>query len=90
MTHQRILCLLYLLLERHSKILSIGQMRVLSNKEFETMVASIHNVNLAFGLRYHTLAEGWRQQRLDPSAHVQCFASGIFESWHQTYGDVRF
>lgn len=63
---------------------------MLSELEFETMVVSVHNITFAFGLRYSNLAEGWRQQRLDSTLHVQTFASGIFETWHAHFSEVRY
>lgn len=85
---QSVLCLLSLLLERHSKILELAQHHVLSEREFEAMITSVHVVAYTFGLRYSNLAEGWRQQRLDTGMNVQCFAAGIFESWHMEYNGV--
>ncbi|KAJ7596210.1 hypothetical protein C8J56DRAFT_396992 [Mycena floridula] len=82
-TEAGVLCLLYLLLERHRKIIELAEKHVLLDREFETMIASVHNVAFTFGMRYHNLTEGWRQQRLDTLLQVQCFSGGIFESWHQ-------
>ncbi|KAF9028870.1 hypothetical protein BDZ89DRAFT_1014738 [Hymenopellis radicata] len=82
----RILCLVYLLLERHAHILQLAENLILSEREFLLMTWSMNNTVAAFGLRYMSLAEGWRQQRRDAVLQVQCFASGIFESWHAQWG----
>ncbi|KAF8904575.1 hypothetical protein CPB85DRAFT_966104 [Mucidula mucida] len=82
----RILCLVYLLLERHAHILQLAENLILSEQEFSLMTWSMSNTVAAFGLRYMSLAEGWRQQRRDAVLQVQCFASGIFESWHAQWG----
>lgn len=81
-------CLIYLLLQRHKKIMDLAQTYVLDEEEFWTMGESIWNVREAFDKRYRDLVEGWRQQRLDISMQVQSFASGMFEGWHADYDDV--
>ncbi|KAJ7283805.1 hypothetical protein C8J57DRAFT_1293627 [Mycena rebaudengoi] len=77
-----VLCLLYLVLRRHKKILDFAQKLVLEEYEFDAMVETIDNIVEAFQTRFHNLLECWRQQRLD-TKHIACFSGGIFESWHE-------
>ncbi|KAJ7161775.1 hypothetical protein C8R43DRAFT_314608 [Mycena crocata] len=82
-----VLCFLELILERHRQIIEAANTLVLGEREFETMTFSLKNLVAAFGTRYHTLTEGWKQQRLETGFLVQCFAGGIFNEWHEVFQD---
>ncbi|KAJ7086700.1 hypothetical protein C8R44DRAFT_893496 [Mycena epipterygia] len=89
-----VLCLLYLVLRRHKKIIDFASTLVLEEMEFETMVESIENISEAFETRFHNLLESWRQLRLDTKLQacstlivIGCFAGGIFEAWHEEFYD---
>ncbi|KAJ7083438.1 hypothetical protein C8R44DRAFT_822442 [Mycena epipterygia] len=82
-----ILCFLELILDRHRQIIEAANTLVLGEGEFETMTFSLQNLVAAFGTRYHTLTESWKQQRLDTGFLVQCFAGGIFHDWHEVFQD---
>jgi hypothetical protein len=79
--------LLYLLLQRHKKIVELAQTTVLSEQEFEVMFASVNNIAEAFRHRFNTLLECWRQQRIDTKLQLSCFAGGMFENWHEEFYD---
>ncbi|KIM78706.1 hypothetical protein PILCRDRAFT_10927 [Piloderma croceum F 1598] len=81
------LCLTYLLLSRHKKILDLAQTYVLSDEEFWVMSESIESLQDAFDKRYRELMECWRQQRLDINVQLESFAAGMFEDWHNKYYD---
>ncbi|KAK7036219.1 hypothetical protein R3P38DRAFT_2911032 [Favolaschia claudopus] len=82
-----ILCFLELILERHLQVIQAANTYVISDREFDTMTLSLRNLVAAFSSRYQTLAEGWKQQRLDTSFLVQCFAGGMFKDWHEVFQD---
>jgi hypothetical protein len=79
------MCLVYLLLLRHKKILDLAQTYVLTEEEFWTMGQSLYSLRSAFDKRYRDLMEGWRQQRLNIDIQLQSFAAGMFEGWHVEY-----
>ncbi|KAJ7203115.1 hypothetical protein GGX14DRAFT_570374 [Mycena pura] len=82
-----ILCFLELVLDRHRQILEAANTLVISEQEFDMMTFSLKNLVTAFGTRYRTLTESWKQQRLDTGFLVQCFAGGIFNDWHEVFED---
>ncbi|KAF7312969.1 hypothetical protein MKEN_00981500 [Mycena kentingensis (nom. inval.)] len=82
-----ILCVLELILERHLHILEAANSLVINDRDFEAMILSLKNLVAAFGTRYRTLTETWKQQRLDTDFLVQCFAGGIFSDWHDVFED---
>lgn len=82
------LCLIYLLLHRHLKIAKLATTQTVTVAEFESMRASWENLFDAFQQRMETLAEVWRQQRMDVKIQMQCFAGGIFEEWYTKVRDV--
>ncbi|KAJ7051475.1 hypothetical protein C8F01DRAFT_1262807 [Mycena amicta] len=84
-----ILCVLELILDRHLQILETANSLVINQQEFETMTTSLKNLVTAFGMRYRTLTESWKQQRLDTDFLVESFASGIFNDWHEVFADQQ-
>ena len=76
------MCLIYLLLRRHIKIVKLAQEQTISVAEFQDMRETWEYLFDAFDNRLDTLIEIWRQQRLDVKTQVECFASGMFEDWH--------
>ncbi|KAJ7036710.1 hypothetical protein C8F04DRAFT_1094154 [Mycena alexandri] len=82
-----ILCFLELILERHRQVIDAANTLVLGEREFDTMTFSLQNLVAAFGTRYHTLTENWKQQRLDTGFLMQWFAGGIFNEWHEIFQD---
>ncbi|KAF7291359.1 hypothetical protein MIND_01280400 [Mycena indigotica] len=84
-----ILCVLELILERHLAILEVANSLVVHEQELSSMTNSMKNLAAAFGMRYRTLTESWRQQRLDTDFLVQSFAGGIFREWHQVFADQQ-
>ncbi|KAJ6492147.1 hypothetical protein C8R45DRAFT_192072 [Mycena sanguinolenta] len=82
-----ILCFLELILERHLQIIDAANTLVLAERELETMTFSLKNLVAAFGTRYNTVTQSWKQQRLDTEFLVQCFAGGIFNDWHEVFQD---
>ncbi|KAJ6566634.1 hypothetical protein B0H19DRAFT_712564 [Mycena capillaripes] len=82
-----VLCFLELILERHRQIIDAANTLALSEREFETMTFSLRNLVSAFSMRYHTITESWKQQRLETGFLVQCFAGGIFNDWHEVFQD---
>ncbi|KAJ7499104.1 hypothetical protein FB451DRAFT_1428120 [Mycena latifolia] len=55
-----VLCLLYLVLRRHKKILDFASSLVLEEMEFESMVECIENIAEAFETRFRNLLESWQ------------------------------
>jgi hypothetical protein len=86
---QFILCFLELILERHRRLIDTANTLVLNERELETMTFSLRNLVAAVSMRYHSLTESWKQQRLETGFLVQCFAGGIFNDWHEVFQDVR-
>lgn len=62
---------------------------VLSRHEFDAMTECLQSIVQAFGARFETLLESWRQQRLETKLLAKCFAGGVFEDWYQQFQDVR-
>ncbi|KZP29523.1 hypothetical protein FIBSPDRAFT_193959 [Athelia psychrophila] len=77
-----ILCLIYLILQRHKKIIDLSKKLVLSEEEFDAMDTALQSIGEAFDKRYRNLVEGWQQQRLNVDLQVKSFAAGLFEDWH--------
>ncbi|KAJ7770007.1 hypothetical protein B0H16DRAFT_237565 [Mycena metata] len=84
-----ILCFLELILERHRRVIDAANALVIGEGEFDTMTFSLQNLVSAFGTRYHTLTQSWKQQRLDTGSLMPWFAGGIFNEWHEIFQDVR-
>ncbi|KAJ7131925.1 hypothetical protein C8R46DRAFT_1140713, partial [Mycena filopes] len=82
-----ILCFLELILERHRQVIDAANTLVLGEREFDTMTFSLQNLVAAFGTRYHTLSESWKQQRLDTAGLMRYFAGGIFHEWNEIFQD---
>ncbi|KAJ7264540.1 hypothetical protein B0H12DRAFT_1102177 [Mycena haematopus] len=82
-----ILCFLEIILDRHLRIIDAANTLVLAERELETMTFSLRNLVAAFGTRYHTVTQSWKQQRLDTDFLVQCFSGGIFNDWHEVFQD---
>lgn len=79
------LSLIYLILERHAKIIDLAAKSVLDEQEFWTMASSLNHIRQAFTFRLRTVSECWRQQRLDIGQQLKTFASGIFEDWYKEF-----
>ncbi|KAJ7117414.1 hypothetical protein C8R43DRAFT_107941 [Mycena crocata] len=82
-----VLCLLYLVLRRHKKILDFASSLVLEEMEFETLVECIENISSAFETRFRNLMESWRQQRIDTKCVIGCFHGGLYQAFHEEYYD---
>ncbi|PSS37523.1 hypothetical protein PHLCEN_2v637 [Hermanssonia centrifuga] len=80
---QSIMCLIYLLLHHHMKIVKLATVQTVSVAEFEDMRETWEYLFDAFDQRLDTLLEVWRQQRLDTSTQVECYAGGLFKRWHE-------
>ena len=65
------------------KIVKLATTRTVAVAEFVDMRETWNSVCEAFDQRLDTLKEIWRQQRLDVSVQVDCFAAGLFGSWHE-------
>ena len=76
------MCLIYLLLRRHLKIIKLARQQTVSVADFVDMKETWEYLFDAFDSRLDTLVEVWRQQRLDIKNQVECFASGMFEDWY--------
>jgi hypothetical protein len=75
------------MLARHLQIIDAANKLVLAEGEIETMTFSLGNLVAAFGTRYHSVTQSWKQQRLDTAFLVQCFSGGIFNDWHEVFQD---
>jgi len=86
---QSFIFLLYLLLQRHQKILDLAERYLLSEMDVLTIINSLHSLRGTFNKRYRDLVESWRQQRLNVDIHIWHFAAGMFEQWHNKYSQNR-
>lgn len=77
------MALIYLLLHHHMKIVKLAKTRTVAVPEFSDMRETWECVFEAYDKRLDTLVEIWRQQRLDVSIQVDCFAAGLFADWHE-------
>ncbi|PSS38103.1 hypothetical protein PHLCEN_2v83 [Hermanssonia centrifuga] len=80
---QSLMCLIYLLLHHHLKIVRLARNQRVSVAEFEDMRETWEYLFEAFDKRLDNLLEVWRQQRLDISNQVDCYAGGLFKDWHE-------
>ncbi|KAJ7507566.1 hypothetical protein B0H11DRAFT_130433 [Mycena galericulata] len=93
----KVLCLLYLVLRSHKKIINFASHLVLEDMEFEMMVECVENIAQT---RFRNLLEGWQQQRIDTKLQActairdcsprilkfcsdRVFPGGMFEAWHE-------
>ncbi|KAF7355150.1 hypothetical protein MSAN_01430700 [Mycena sanguinolenta] len=60
-----VLPLLFLVLQRHKKIIDLASKLLLQEIEFDAMIECIQNISDVFETRFRNLLESWRQQRLD-------------------------
>ncbi len=65
------------------KIVKLATVQTVSVAEFEDMRETWEYLFDAFDQRLDTLLEVWRQQRLDTSTQVECYAGGLFKRWHE-------
>ena len=77
------MCLIYLLLHQHLKIVKLAIGQTIAVAEFEDLRASWTYFFLAMNYRLYFLAEVWRQQRLDIEIQTQSFAHGLFEKYYE-------
>ncbi|KAJ3559202.1 hypothetical protein NM688_g482 [Phlebia brevispora] len=80
---QSLLCLVYILLSRHLKVVKLATKQHIPVDEFMKMRESWEYIFNALDKRISTLVQVWRQQRLDISIHLQSFAGGMFEDWYE-------
>lgn len=76
------MCLIYLLLRHHLKIVKLAKEQTVAVAEFEDMRETWEYLFNAFEKRMETLKEVWRQQRLNIKNQMECFAGGMFENWY--------
>lgn len=80
------MCLIYLLLSRHLKIIRLAQTGPVALEEFEAMATAWDSISAAFAERLEDLTQVWRQQKLDISSRVETFSGGMFERVYQLVG----
>ena len=76
------MCLIYLLLRQHLKIVKLAIEQTIAVAEFEDLRASWSFLFLAMTYRFYFLVEVWRQQRLDVEIQTESFAHGLFEKYY--------
>ena len=81
------MCLIYLLLHRHVKIVKLAKEQTVAVAEFVDMRNTWEALFDAFENRMHNLLEVWRQQRLDINIQTQTFCRGLFEDWYKKVRD---
>ncbi|EKM75603.1 hypothetical protein AGABI1DRAFT_64395 [Agaricus bisporus var. burnettii JB137-S8] len=78
--------LVYLLLKRHLRILTLGCKHVLDGEEFVTLNESLVSVLLAIDTRIQNIEAVFKQTHFDIQARLGNFACGLFQL---SYGDIR-
>lgn len=77
------MCLVYLLLHRHIKIVKLSKQQVVSVAEFEDMRETWEYLFEAFNNRMDALVEIWRHQRIQISDQMESFAGGMFKDCYE-------
>ncbi|KIJ51454.1 hypothetical protein M422DRAFT_776699, partial [Sphaerobolus stellatus SS14] len=83
---QYLLCFIYMMLQRHIKVINLAKVQVVAIAEFQDLRASWEFLFDAFEGRMFTLIELWRQQRRDVKVQVECYSAGLFEDWYKQFG----
>ncbi|KAJ3506012.1 hypothetical protein NLJ89_g7110 [Agrocybe chaxingu] len=78
--------LIYLLLRRHLKVMTLGCKHVLDTEELATLNESLVSVLLLVDDRVQNLEAVFKQTHLDVQARLGNFAFGIFQL---SYGDIK-
>ncbi|KAF9462351.1 hypothetical protein BDZ94DRAFT_1322722 [Collybia nuda] len=78
--------LIYLLLRRHLKVITLACNHVLDTEEFVTLNESLVSILLAADHRVQNLEAIFKQTHLDVQGRLGNFAFGIFQL---SYGDIR-
>ncbi|KAF8069901.1 hypothetical protein FPV67DRAFT_1413425 [Lyophyllum atratum] len=78
--------LIYLLLRRHLKVMTLACNHVLDTEEFVTLNDSLVSILLAIDYRIQNVEAIFKQTHLDVQSRLGNFAFGIFQL---SYGDIR-
>lgn len=82
------MCLLFLLLRHHLKIIRSAQTKLLPVAQLVDMRFTWDTLFSTLDSRVEVLVEVWRQQRLDIKSHIKTFAAGLFQSWYEMVCDT--
>ena len=84
------MCLVYLLLHHHLKIVKLATQQTIAVAEFEDLRDTWDYLFDAVDNRVWNLVDVWRQQRLDVKIQVETFARGLFEDWWKRVSRTSF